>query len=183
MPSNTSQAQYPVAEIAMPPSSSIAKFYGERPDLGDAFAIPIADGASNDPDCLARHLNAHPAPWVGGLLKLRDVMVAPFGIKSTRQFEAEAVAADIEHIGFFRVCDRRADEIVFGQADSHLDFRGSLLVLPADSQHPRRRVAVVTVVRCNNLVGKVYLALITPFHRRVVMGNLRQAAQAGWPPA
>lgn len=177
---DTLQTHFNVRKTAIPSSSSIETLY-DPADLHDAFEVDLPDDAANDPEPLARHLHAHPAPWFGTLIRLRDAIVAPFGIKTTRQFESEAVDAAHDRIAFFRIFERHPNEIVFGQDDQHLDFRASVLVLPVDAGHPRRRVVAVTVVHCHNLLGKTYLAIIAPFHRRVVIGALRQASKAGWP--
>jgi hypothetical protein len=36
-------------------------------------------------------------------------------------------------------------------------------------------------VQCHNLLGRVYLLVIAPFHRMVVRSTLHRAARAGWP--
>jgi hypothetical protein len=38
-----------------------------------------------------------------------------------------------------------------------------------------------TVVHCHNTLGRVYLAVIAPFHRRIVRSALQRAARRGWP--
>jgi Protein of unknown function (DUF2867) len=40
---------------------------------------------------------------------------------------------------------------------------------------------VSTVVHCHNRLGRTYITLIAPFHRRVVEAGLRRAARLGWP--
>jgi hypothetical protein len=41
---------------------------------------------------------------------------------------------------------------------------------------------LTTVVHCHNLLGRVYLGVISPFHRLVVRSNLARAARRGWAP-
>ena len=65
-----------------------------------------------------------------------------------------------------------------GQDDRHLDFKTSFLLL---GEGLERELAWVSVVRCNNNFGRVYLATITPFHRTIVPGFLTAAARGGWP--
>jgi Protein of unknown function (DUF2867) len=42
----------------------------------------------------------------------------------------------------------------------------------------RSEVMVTTLVRPHNLLGRVYLALVLPFHRIIVRAMLGQAAKA-----
>ncbi len=39
---------------------------------------------------------------------------------------------------------------------------------------------MTTAVRCHNLFGRVYLFVISPFHRLVVRSVLARAAGRGW---
>ena len=39
------------------------------------------------------------------------------------------------------------------------------------------------VVHCHNLLGRVYILVIAPFHGQVVKASLRRAARVGWPKA
>jgi hypothetical protein len=41
-------------------------------------------------------------------------------------------------------------------------------------------VVLTTVVHCHNLFGRIYLRVISPFHRLVVRSNLARAARKGW---
>ena len=87
-----------------------------------------------------------------------------FGVKASHALEAG------DRIVFFPVLSRSADEIVLGADDLHLDFRGSVLLRRTD----RTVVVATTVVRCHNLLGRLYLAAILPFHVLVVTDSLRR---------
>ena len=62
-----------------------------------------------------------------------------------------------------------ADEIVLGADDRHLNFRASVLLRRTDN-----RLIATTVVRCHNLLGRLYLAAILPFQILVVTDALRR---------
>ena len=66
-------------------------------------------------------------------------------------------------------CSRSADEIVLGVDDRHLDFRASVLLRRADNS-----LAITTAVRCHNLLGRLYLAAILPFHILIAADVLRR---------
>jgi hypothetical protein len=46
----------------------------------------------------------------------------------------------------------------------------------------RHQVIATTVVHCHNLLGRLYILAIAPFHRLVVRSALQRAARTGWPP-
>jgi hypothetical protein len=63
--------------------------------------------------------------------------------------------------------------LVAGFDDSHLDFR---VVVDVISSGDRQCVTATTLVLTHNRLGRVYLAIILPFHRLVVRSMLRQVA-------
>jgi hypothetical protein len=140
-----------------------------RADFVDAFGIELPHVSELDAEALARAAFEHAAPWVAVVLRLRDALVRPLGLKTT----ASLSRAGGERIGFFRVFARHPDEIILGEDDAHLDFRVSLLLHPPGASG-NRRVSVSTVVFQHGRLGRVYLALIEPFHRLVVRSALRR---------
>lgn len=168
-----------VRQVDCPHESTIADWFPGA-DLADAFAVDLTGEATAlGIEVLARSTLGHPAPWFKALLSIRDKIVRPFGVKSSRQLRQQAVAFGAEHIDFFRVRSISRDEIVLGEDDRHLDFRASLLIRPRRDGEGAELIAT-TVVHCHNLVGKAYLFGITPFHRRVIRSNLAVAAGCGW---
>lgn len=171
--------EWSIVPVAVPAESLVSSVYPST-DLADAFSIRLPDNASTDPEVLARFIFAHQGSWVGWLIRLRDALVARFGIQTSKQFEAAAGA----RISFFRIYGKRAHEIILGEDDMHLDFRLSVLRRTHASERGRTTHLVLsTVVRCHNRLGRRYILLISPFHRLVVKSSLRRAARAGWPTA
>jgi len=169
-----------VRAVSLPQPSAVADWYATA-DLADAFAIALPSEATSDILALGQAVLATPPAWVNVLLKLRDAIVTPFGIKTTRAIEHELRANGVPCVGIFRILSTADTEAVVGEQDSHLDFKASLL-LQTDADG-RRQLVVTTVVHCNNWIGRIYLAVIAPFHRRVVRSSLRRAALKGWPVA
>lgn len=134
----------------------------------DAFSI-IVDDNSLDARRAAERVFGHSPRWVQMLLTLRDTIVAPFGLTTTKS----ARQADIDKVGMFPVISETPERIVAGFDDKHLDFRAlvDVAAVPGGT-----RVTATTVVLTHNLLGRVYLAVITPFHRIIVRAMLRQAA-------
>ncbi|NVN85612.1 MAG: DUF2867 domain-containing protein [Rhodopseudomonas sp.] len=132
----------------------------------DAYSV-----ASHDATLDARHaairMIEHGPPWIDALMALRNVIVAPFGLKTPGP--GNSIASN--NIGVFPVLSETPDRIVAGFDDIHLDFR-----IVVDVGAPGRRVTATTLVRTHNWLGRSYLATIIPFHRLVVRSMLRRLA-------
>lgn len=135
-------------------------------DFADAWCISgIAIGA--DAETIAARMGKPPV-WVTRLLALRNMLVAPFGLKTRPAKEPMA------RTGFpFPVLSAQPQRVVMGLDDSHLDFRLVVEVGVADGRN--LAATATTYVRTHNVFGKLYLMAITPFHRRIVPAMLRQA--------
>lgn len=104
--------------------------------------------------------------WVGPLMGLRTLAVAPFGLKSGLSNRGLAPA---DRIGLFAVRDDSGDRVVVGMDDRHLDFR---CVLDLDEADGQQTVTVTTLIRRHNRLGRAYLATILPFHRLILQACL-----------
>lgn len=110
----------------------------------------------------ARLALEHPPGWVRGLMTLRNALVAPFGLKGA----AERVTTSRTEIGGFPVVSASDDRVVLGFDDRHLDFR---IVIDVRQDRPSgQTLSVMTLVHRNNLLGRLYLALVMPFHKLIV---------------
>ena len=136
--------------------------------FSDAYSV-VVDEAGLDARHAAEKMLGHSPRWIERLLALRNVLVAPFGLK--KPVPTRTSTADT--IGIFPVVSETPDRLVAGLNDKHLDFR--VVVDVASSGHGQR-VTATTLVLTHNLLGRVYLAIILPFHRLVVRALLRQVA-------
>ena len=135
----------------------------------DAFSVTI-DGTGLDARTAANRMFGHLPGWVKGLLALRDLIVRPFGLTTTKQ--ARQISGD--RIGMFPVLSETPQQIVAGFDDSHLDFRAIIDVVTAGHG---QRVTATTVVLTHNLFGRTYLMIIAPFHRVIVRSAMRRVAE------
>lgn len=139
--------------------------------FADAYCVVLA-AAALDARQAAQAVLDSPPRWVNALLAVRNRAVRPFGLKAAvRQARPDAPG----QIGIFPVRAESPAELVLGFDDGHLDFRVVVAVQPA--QAGGSRVTLTTLVRTNNRLGRVYLAVILPFHRLVVRGMLQGAAR------
>lgn len=134
----------------------------------DAFRIAV-EGRALDARNAAQRMMGRSPRWIETLLSLRNALVAPFGLKTSGAGEPAAGGA----IGIFPVLSETPDRLVAGFDDSYLDFR---VVVDVIASGQGQQVTATTLVRTHNLLGRIYLALILPFHRLIVRTMLRQVA-------
>ncbi len=158
-----------VLKVAPPRDSAIVGWY-DGADLVDAYAVRRPAAAPRDAGAIAARLMERPPAFFRMLLKLRDAIMALFGVKTTAALRRDSRP----RIDFFPVIARDPREIVLGEDDRHLDFRLSVLLGPDD------QVIATTAVRCHNALGRMYLAVIMPFHVLIVRTLLRRLARSHW---
>jgi hypothetical protein len=138
----------------------------------DRHSVPLPPGAPEaDAASLLRAFSAAMPLWARALMFLRDRLVSPLGLKT-----AQAASSSVEpfhvgqQLGVFRVLHLGERDAVLGENDRHLDFR---LVL----QYRAGCLQVSTLVRTHNLLGRTYLAAVTPFHHLIVAASMRRMAE------
>jgi hypothetical protein len=152
-------------------------------NLADAYSIELPIGTSQDPEVLARFIFSQLPPWMNGLMKIRDAVVAGFGLKTARKLKEADIKNKENRVGIFKVYSREPSEIILGEDDKHLDFRLSVLHSDTASRAGKQRLILSTVVHCHNRLGRMYIFIIAPFHRLLVQSSMRHAARMGWPKA
>ena len=137
--------------------------------FADAYRVAL-DGTTLDARRAAEKIFARRPRWIEVLLRLRKMIVAPFGLKNSGAEEP----APGGMIGMFPVLSENPKRLVAGFNDRHLDFR---VVVDVAACGDGQRVTATTLVLTHNLLGRTYLAIILPFHRLVVRAMLRQVAE------
>ena len=132
----------------------------------DAYRVAI-DGAALDARKAAERMFARGPRWIEALLRLRNLVVAPFGLKTS----GEGEPATGGMIGIFPVVSETPERLVAGFNDHHLDFRVVVDVAPKGGG---QEVTTTTLVLTHNWLGRTYLAVIMPFHRLIARVMLQQ---------
>lgn len=96
--------------------------------------------------------------WAAALLRLRNALVRPFGLKTGEPGQP-----------IFPTCHETEDEIILGTDDRHLDFRIGLI-------RQDGRLFMSTWVHPHNRWGRAYLALVMPFHILISRGAVARMA-------
>lgn len=102
--------------------------------------------------------------WAELLVRLRNVVVLPFGLSKDGPEAADKV-------GFFPIERDTENELIAGFNDRHLNFRVSVM-------RENGEVYLATWVHRHNLLGRVYLATIMPFHILIARDALARVARA-----
>lgn len=105
--------------------------------------------------------------WAAALLRLRNTLVRPFGLKTGEPDRP-----------IFATCHESETELILGTDDKHLDFRIGLV-------REAGRIYMATWVHPHNLWGRTYLAMVMPFHILISRGAVARMAtnpaESGWP--
>ncbi|WP_448951842.1 DUF2867 domain-containing protein [Labrys neptuniae] len=133
--------------------------------FADAYALEIATSELDARRAAERILGRSPR-WVSALLTLRNLVVAPFGLRTRPPHSPAGLGV----LGIFPVISQTPERLVAGFDDSHLDFR---VIVDVARQAERRRVTLTTLVLTHNRLGRAYLAAVLPFHRIIVRTMLR----------
>lgn len=134
-------------------------------DWADCFEM-LVSGPPLSAETVARQAFERMPSWVDGLMRIRNILVRPFGLKR----DSAEIPAEMARVGFFPVISQTDRELVLGFDDSHLDFRIVVRAEPAGAA--LTRASMMTLIRRHNLLGKAYLAAIMPFHRLIVRRSL-----------
>lgn len=137
-------------------------------DWADSYCVRL-DRNDLVPMEVASELIGRAPRWVGALLKIRNRIVGLFGLKS-----AELELTGQDKIGGFPVIDHDGERVLLGFDDKHLDFRIIVTVEPEGAGH--QHVSLTTLVNRHNLFGRIYILVVTPFHKLIVKTFLKRFA-------
>lgn len=132
-------------------------------DWADAWRVVVPSRFKNAREAAKVIVSAFPQ-WTYPALLLRQLLVAPFGLKRGSSNEPKA-----DVIGIFPVTNESRDRLVAGFDDKHLDFR---IIVDLDDTDQGQAVTLTTAIRRHNRLGQAYLQLVLPFHRAIIRSAL-----------
>jgi hypothetical protein len=136
-------------------------------DFADGYSAQV-DRSYVDAEQAARAVFADPPHTVRSLMALRNAIVAPFGLKASIDLSDRGLGK----IDVFPIISSTNAEVVVGGDDKHLDFRIWISIRPGVKGS---EATISTLVKINNLLGRVYLFAIMPFHKRLSRSLLQLA--------
>lgn len=122
-------------------------------DYADSFAKTITDKPYLSAKELFDQIFLQHPKWVEFLLNLRDRLVKPLGLKTNKSFEE-------------MIIEQNNHEIILGTQDKHLSFYVSVCCPEPDNA--TQTISITTLIKYENLLGKIYFAAIWLFHRTIV---------------
>lgn len=168
-----------ITVIPVPPATRISsEVVGS--DFHDCYLMPLAHEGRSALEIYLATVTRSPR-WVETLLGLRNRIVAPFGLKnvghlgSLPRLNPAAEYKIGDQVGIFKLLSVTDDEVILGETDKHLDVKVSLCKVMRDG---REFVALATVVHLHNLLGRIYMMVITPMHRIIAPAVMRRAIVA-----
>jgi hypothetical protein len=164
-----------------PNASIIDRSLSGTIDYLDSFCIDIPDADRDSIDYLTAMVFTSFPGWVWFLLKLRDLIVRPFGLETGLVPSQESIDPSVhfavgERAIFFHVIDRNDSEIVMSEDDKHLFFRTSLMV-DRSTAGDHVTIHLTTLVQYHHWWGKLYFLPVKPFHKAIMKTLLRQLAK------
>lgn len=185
-------AMHVVAKVTEPASDSLLREHLGVHHHQDMFALVLEDAlidglsATELLGALLDSFISHPPVGVSYLMALRNLLVKPFGLRTSPLGCPVSSLLDAPHsqqfLGRYPVRDQRVTrdntvaQVILGADDRHLRFRSCVaarVLGPA-----RVELTLGTRVQCTNLFGRLYMALIDHVHRRYISpAMLRMAAE------
>jgi hypothetical protein len=152
------------------PVDAATRAFLPEAQMSDSYRL-VVDEAALDAATAAHRMFGKMPWWIRALLAARNRLVAPFGLKTGR----ENAPAASRRIGLFPIIAQTPQQVLLGLDDRHLDFRVAVAVVPLPDAG--QQVTATTLVRTHNLLGRLYLAVVLPFHRVIVPAMLAQVAK------
>lgn len=152
-----------------PEQSLINKDFG-RIDYCDSYQI--VKSTDETIDNLTTEIFRIPK-WVDFLIRIRGSLVRLFGLKTGKKKDvAESYYYPIgTKAGYFTVIDRSENEIVMAENDKHLNFRTAVMKRKSEQDCS---IYLTTIVRFNNIWGKIYFLPVKPFHQIIIKSLLKR---------
>mgnify|MGYP000187072787 FL=1 len=98
--------------------------------------------------------------WIMRMYYIRNLIVKPFGVKINKLFVN-------------MIIEQNDNEIIIGAKDKHLTFHVSLFC--SDVKDKTQEVSITTIVKYENILGRIYFAAIWLFHRIIVSYLFKRA--------
>ena len=133
-------------------------------DWADAWQAEVKQSFTSAREAAEAIIENFPA-WTGAMMALRQILVAAFGLKGR--------PGSGDRIGIFPVVSESRQQLVAGFNDRHLDFR-IVVDLEEQAGKPEQAVTLTTVIKRHNLLGRIYLVAVMPFHRAIISTALRR---------
>ena len=164
-----------IIEELIPRSDKIFISFG-KVNYEDRFCLILETKKKINVDFIIVKLIKSIPKWFKFLLNFRNAIASIFGLKTGN---IENVYENLEKlnlkkdqpIGDFFIFIKGKKHLIAELKDKHLDFRFSIFIR---HESGITKVSLTTIVKINNIFGKVYFFLITPFQRLIIPNFLKR---------
>lgn len=139
------------------PTNSLIENYLPA-DYSDTFSREITVRQALTPSEFRKRAFEQLPKWIDRLMRLRNAIVKRLGLDTESRFTEMIYASS-------------ANEEIFGMPDKHLTFHVSTWC--GEYKDGKQELRITTVVKYNNLFGRVYFIIIKPFHAIIVRSILK----------
>ena len=163
-----------IFEELIPRSDKIFISFG-KVNYEDSFCLSFETKKLFDIDFIIFKIIKTLPNWVKLLLNLRNKIASIFGLKTGKigDFYDNPEKLNFKQgqsIGDLSVILKEKYHLIAELKDKHLDFRVSILI----REEGTTEVFFSTIVKFNNIFGKMYFFLIAPFHRLIIPSTLKR---------
>jgi hypothetical protein len=161
-----------VSQVPIPGGSFIEKSLSGT-DYADSFSCQFISDTPVRLDCVVRYfLNKSPR-WINGLIKIRNLLVKPFGLKTDFEHRPIINISKGGTVAFFEVMEMNDDEVLLFAEDKHLEAYLSIIISKVLNRY---EFTVSTTVLFRNIFGHVYFFFIKPFHVLIIKSMIINTA-------
>ena len=162
--------------VPIPTSSQLSSLQHDA-DFADAYEILVPRTTLTATE-MYRAITSQTPGWVEALMRLRNHVVQPFGLKNLGSIAnvppGEAIPG--KRMGLFEVVSSSPHELVLQDNDKHLLVQLSVLKQTHDDAYDK--LTLSTIVHVHNTLGRVYMAFVGPAHKLIAPAVVRRAPQA-----
>ncbi len=164
-----------IIEESIPRNDQIFISFG-KVNYKDSFCLSLETKNRFDVDFIILKIIKSLPKWFMFLLNLRNAIVSIFGLKTGK---IEDIYDNLDNLDFKQdqsigeifIILKENHHLITELKDKHLDFRFSILIREEEGI---TKVSLRTIVKINNILGKIYFFLITPFHRLIIPKILKR---------
>lgn len=166
-----------ICRTSITPNSLAEKSFN-RTDYADAYTCGFTSNRQFAVEDLVLAFFKSSTNFGAVLMKLRNSLMKPFGIKVTtekngREQRENFTVTPGKAIGLFKVFAVNNNEVLMGEDDKHVNFRISFLLLEEDKSAYTYTFTLSTVVLINNRFGRLYFFPVKFFHKLIVAAMMR----------
>jgi Protein of unknown function (DUF2867). len=134
----------------------------------DAFTCIVPHNTNITTDELQIGFWAYRPQWAISLMRLRNALVKPLKLNTDNILTKERVSNIVEgnDSNSLRLYEKTANETILYKDDKHLRFYFSTQIVSINEKE--LKVTVSTIVKFHNKIGRLYFAIISPFHTILV---------------